>query len=253
VTVADAVQAVSSWSEPPGIAPRGTVLVVPGRGEQPDLYERFGRRIAADGYRVLAVADPTVDAGRTRQQVEAAVAADGPRPFVLAGSDSGALFAVGLARDLPVDGLVLAGLPVAPDDVLDGAPDAADDFDDEVQARTACPTHQGRLAADGAVRHGALREPVPAAWFDAADPAALAVPVLGLHGGDDRVSAIAAARDWYARVPLARLVVVTGGRHDALNDQTHRSAAAETVLFLERLRLGPDLPVIARVALGVNR
>jgi pimeloyl-ACP methyl ester carboxylesterase len=253
VTVADAITAVLSWSEPAGIAPRGTVLVVPGRGEQPALYERFGRRIAADGYRVLAVADPTVDAGRTREQVDAAVAADGPRPLVLAGSDSGALFAVGLARELPVDGLVLAGLPVAPDSVLDGALDGDGGFADEVQARTACPTHQGRLAGDGALRRGALREPVPAAWFDAADPAALTVPVLGLHGADDRVSAPAAARDWYARVPLARLVTVTGGRHDALNDQTHRSAAAETVLFLERRRLGADLPVIAHVELGASR
>jgi alpha-beta hydrolase superfamily lysophospholipase len=235
---------VQSWSEPAGIAPRGTVLVVPGRGEQPGLYERFGRRIAADGYRVLAVADPTVDAERTRAQIDSALDEDGPRPFVLAGSDSGALFAAGLVGELPVDGLVLAGIPVAPDDVLDAGWDA------EVQARTACPTHQGRLDVDGAVRHGALREPVPADWFAAADPARLAVPVLGLHGGDDEVSPFGPARDWYARVPLARLVVVSGGRHDAFNDQTHRSAAAETVLFLERLRLGRDLPVIARVELG---
>ena len=49
---------VASWLEPDGIAARGTLVVVPGRGEQPALYTRFGRRIASDGYRVHVVADP---------------------------------------------------------------------------------------------------------------------------------------------------------------------------------------------------
>jgi pimeloyl-ACP methyl ester carboxylesterase len=237
VTVADAVPDVLSWSEPDGIAPRGTVVVLPGRGEQPGLYERFGRRISADGYRVHVLADPTV--------APPAQLPDGPGPVVLAGSDSGALHAAGLAASgaVRVDGLVLAGLPVRRAARLP----ASDDWEVEVAARTACPTHQGRLRAEGAVRHGALREALPDDWFTRADPAALTVPVLGLHGADDVVSPLSAVRDWYAAVPLARLVAVTGGRHDAFNDQTHRSAAAETVLFLERLRLGPDLPVITTV------
>ena len=49
----------ANWSEPDGVAPRGTLIVIPGRGEGPELYERFGRRIAADAYRVQAVADPS--------------------------------------------------------------------------------------------------------------------------------------------------------------------------------------------------
>ena len=36
-----------------------------------------------------------------------------------------------------------------------------------------------------------------------------------------------------------------GGRHDVLNDALHRTAAATVVLFLERLRLSPELPAIA--------
>jgi hypothetical protein len=48
---------VVTWTEPEGIAVRGTLVVIPGRGEQPGHYERFGRRIAADGYRVHAVTD----------------------------------------------------------------------------------------------------------------------------------------------------------------------------------------------------
>jgi len=36
--------APASWREPDGIAPRGTLVLIPGRGEQPVLYTRFGRR-----------------------------------------------------------------------------------------------------------------------------------------------------------------------------------------------------------------
>ena len=42
-----------------------------------------------------------------------------------------------------------------------------------------------------------------------------------------------------------------GGRHDVLNDALHRTAAATVVLFLERLRLSPELPAIAE-ALGMS-
>ena len=52
-------QSVHAWDEPEGIAPRGTLVVLPGRGEHGGVYERFGRRIAADGYRVRALADPS--------------------------------------------------------------------------------------------------------------------------------------------------------------------------------------------------
>ncbi|MFI0507495.1 hypothetical protein ACH3WN_32360 [Streptomyces albogriseolus] len=43
-------QPVRAWDEPEGIAPHGTLVVLPGRGEHGGVYERFGRRIAADGY-----------------------------------------------------------------------------------------------------------------------------------------------------------------------------------------------------------
>lgn len=46
--------ALPSWDEPEGLAPRGTVLVAPGRGEHGGGYERLGRRLAFDAYRVRA-------------------------------------------------------------------------------------------------------------------------------------------------------------------------------------------------------
>ncbi|GAA1855616.1 hypothetical protein GCM10009836_39670 [Pseudonocardia ailaonensis] len=235
-----AVPVVASWREPEGVAPRGTVVVVPGRGEHAGVYERFGRRIAADGYRVWAVADPTVDADRALGQIRALLDdATEPGPRVLVGSDAGALFAAGLAGLPGVAGLVLAGLPVT-------ASAAALSWDGEVLARTACPTHQARLQGDDSVRHGALTVPPPVEWAVRADPTSVRVPVLGLHGALDTVADPGAAQEWYAAVPHAELVTIAGGRHDALNDQTHRTAAASVVLFLERLRLGADLPEIAR-------
>ncbi|MFC5950476.1 lysophospholipase [Pseudonocardia lutea] len=241
MTVAGAVPVVASWAEPQGIKARGTLVVVPGRGEHAGVYERFGRRVAADGYRVWAVSDPTVDEARARSQIRAlleSVPSDepgetGPPPRVLVGSDTGALFAAALAAEgtAGIDALVLAGLPTA-----DARSTAA--WDDELVLRTSCPTHRGRLDGDDAVRRGALAGAVSGEWLDRARAAAITVPVLGLHGAADGVSPLDTVRAWYADLPQGELVSIAGGVHDALNDQTHRTAAATAVLFLERLRLG---------------
>jgi len=168
---------------------------------------------------------------------------------VLAGSDTGALFAAGLvaSRRLPeAEALVLAGLPTAAAQLEADAADesAADSWAAELEARTACPAHRGRLAGP-ILRRGARYEPVPDGWLDLADLKAATVPVLGLHGAADAVSPLAAARQRYAAAPRAELVSIADGRHDAFNDITHRTAAATVILFLERLRLGADLPPIA--------
>ncbi len=128
-----------------------------------------------------------------------------------------------------VDALLLAGLPAAPQ----AGPAAS--WEEELDARTFCPTHRGRLAAS-AVRPGALYEPIPADWLERADLEGLRIPILGLHGSDDPISPLEQARDRYAAAPSAELVSITAGRHDVLNDQTHRTVAAVVVLFLERIR-----------------
>jgi predicted alpha/beta-hydrolase family hydrolase len=232
---------IVTWTEPAGIAARGTLIVIPGRGEQPALYERFGRRIAADGYRVHAVPDPTEDAERTGSLVSGQLTDQGaPGPRVLVGSDTGALFAAGLAasgRVTGVDALVLAGLPTE-------ASRDTGSWDEELDTRTACPTHRARLSAPG-LRRGALYGPIPDGWAQQAALGAVAQPILGIHGTADPVSPLAAARARYAGASLAELVSIVGGRHDTLNDLTHRTVAATVVLFLERLRLGAGLPRIA--------
>lgn len=230
--------AVASWTEPEGVLARGTLIVVPGRGESPEVYERFGRRISADAYRVHVTADPAGDAARVEAQVKDLI--NGPGPVVLAGSDTGALFAAGLAASgqvSGVDALILAGLPA-------GEAGPAAGWEEELGARTTCPTHRGRLDG-GLVRPGALYEPVPEGWAERADLAKIAQPVLGLHGADDPVSPLADARARYAAAARAEFVSVTGTTHDALNGATHRTVAATVVQFLERLKASPDLTPIA--------
>jgi alpha-beta hydrolase superfamily lysophospholipase len=242
MTLLDQHVPVVTWTEPEGITTRGTLVVIPGRGEQGAHYERFGRRVASDGYRVHAVTDPTVDATPTVDQVAAQLAGLGTAsPRVLVGSDTGALFAVWLAAAGTVpglDALVLAGLPTAETCHGSGS------WEEELDTRTACPTHRGRLSGPG-LRRGALYEPVPAGWAERADLGVVTQPILGIHGADDSVSPLAAARVRYTAAPSAELISIAGGRHDALNDVTHRTVAATIVLFLERLRLGAELPSIA--------
>ena len=135
-----------------------------------------------------------------------------------------------------MDAVVLAGLPsTAQPTAAARARAGGDAWVEELDTRTFCSAHRARLSAL-ALRRGALYEPVPDGWAEQADLAAVTVPVLGVHGSDDPVSPLASVRGRYAAAGSAELISIAGGRHDALNDQDHRSAAAVVVLFLERIR-----------------
>ncbi|QFZ72465.1 alpha/beta hydrolase [Streptomyces fagopyri] len=253
---------------PEGLRTRGTVVVVPGRGESRAAYARFGRRLAADAYRVRVVDTPRIDAGDLSGSlarfgaglaaaVEDAAAEDGVvRPVVLVGADSGAAaVAALLGREEPSvvpfpEAVVLAGLPGrgagdgAPvrNGVAGGAGGAS--WDDELDVRTFCPAHRGVLTEDSGTQRGALGIAVPDALLDAAHHGAIAVPTLILVGDADPL----ADRDALARTAKSlshsRLAVVRDAHHDVLNDLQHRSVAAEVVTFLETVR-DALVPVVA--------
>ncbi len=233
---------VISWTEPSSVGVRGTLVLLPGRGESPDVYERFGRRISADAYRVHVITAPTDSVeGSTDQLLQVLADADAGTPRVVVGSDAGAAYATYLAANsqLPgVSALILAGLPTST------AATSFADWDAELDVRTACPTHRARITAGG-VDAAELASALPAEWLAAEIAGQIELPVLGIHGRDDALSPVDAARRWYAAVPRAELVTIAGGKHDALNDLTHRTVAASVVLFLERLRGGADLAPIA--------
>jgi alpha-beta hydrolase superfamily lysophospholipase len=237
----------SAWNEPSGIAPRGTVLLLPGRGEQPALYRRFGARIAVDGYRVRALTDPTADLEETTAQLKGALTdAETVAPRVLAAVDTGALAALRFAADSPalIDALILVGLP----DPEQNPDEWLENWDDEVEYRASCPTHRGLIADEALVERGALRaDRIPSELREPVDFRALAeLPVLGLHGDDDVLSPFDGVRVQYARLPVAQVVLVGHGRHDVLNSASHRSVAARVVQFLEALRAEVDAPAILK-------
>lgn len=227
----------ASWDEPEGLAARGTLIVLPGRGEHGGVYKRFGRRLAFDAYRIRALDDPSADPSVLDEAAKLLADESLPGPKVLVGSDTGARYAVQVAAEHPagVDALILVGLPTGPWE--------SGGWDDELAARTACPTHQGRLADDPAFRRGAIDDAavdLPELRLDQVQ-----VPVLALHGKDDPVSPLDRALGVYEGHANVRTVTFADGRHDVLNDALHRTAAATVVLFLERLRLSPELPAIA--------
>ena len=235
---------ISAWDEPDGIAARGTLVLLPGRGEQPELYQRFGRRIAADGYRIRVLPDPTGDLEGVTAQLKAALTGpDGAAPRIVAGVDTGALAALRLAAtsSVPVDALILVGLP-DPERATAGEPAS---WDEEAQARASCPTHRGLIANEALVERGALTlDRIPQALREQIHLPALTLPVLGLHGDNDAISPIEGVLATYAQLPDAQLVRVADGRHDALNAAVHRSVAARVVQFLESLRTEPGAPPI---------
>ncbi|MER5753579.1 alpha/beta hydrolase [Streptomyces sp. NPDC002088] len=237
----------SDYYGPEGLRTRGTVIVVPGRGETRATYARFGRRLAADAYRVRVIDGPDLaaeDLGASLDGFAAQVAdavegtvseGDVVQPVVLVGADSGAAAvaallgrAGGSAARQP-DALVLAGLPGR-------AAGAAETWDDELAIRTSCPAHRGVLTEDPQVRRGALDDALPDALLTAVHDGDVDVPVLLLVGDTDPLADHEVLARTAKSLPRARLSVVHGAHHDVLNDLQHRSAAAEVVSFLETLR-----------------
>ena len=279
-----------TWEAPEGLRTRGTVIVLPGRGEHSGVYERFGRRLSVDAYAVHALDVSVHDDAKSIRNIIAGIAVRATAPVVLAGSDAGALQALALVLDADadtttatatatatatttttasdvdvssyepigriVDGLVLAALP-DPEHVVGGADaDAAaeaGDWEWELGARTTCPTHRAHLSEDDAFVRGSLSEPIPshlAAALGDSGLEHLKIPALILHGGADPVTPVGRARELAARLPRAELAVVETAPHDVLNDSTHRTVAAQIVQWLERLRNGPESAPIITVTSG---
>jgi alpha-beta hydrolase superfamily lysophospholipase len=229
----------TEWNEPDGIAPRGTLVVVGGRAENAAVYQRFGRRIAADAYRVRFMEGDLTDLDATARRVDEVLTdSQTTLPAVLVGSDTGAAVVLDYLAHRPAlaqpDAAVLAGLTYPDDEV------AA--VDDEISIRTACPNHRnvlGREGVDHVLDTVSTHVPRP-------QPGSVPVPLLVVHGAADEIAPVARVRQAVQGLaPRIELVIVDGGLHDALNDVTHRTVAATVVRFLERLKRGADLRPIA--------
>lgn len=220
----------------PAAAVRGALALIAGRDETAAVYRRFGTRISSDGYTVGVFAGT---------EAAAAVSWLGEQPHgprVLVGSDTGASAALtALTQGDVADAAIVAGV------VVDAEHTPTD------AERTACPVHLGVLAEQHAASSAAAGsatsttdDAARADLPDAADLAAISVPVLAVHGGSDPVSPFAQAQAVLSAIPDVETIETVDGLHDALNDQTHRSVAASIVLWLERLRAGDVHAAIVR-------
>ncbi len=243
------------FTEPAGLKPRGTLLVLPGRGESASTYSRFGSRISADSYRVRVLENVTgssPDAALDPVQAALATAVadlgdDLIRPLVLVGSDAAAavlLAAVGDADPQAAwwpDALVLAALPGY------GEHEIGDQWESELDVRTHCPVHRGVLSNDELLDRQSISAAVADELLDQAYKSRAELPQLLLVGDADPLADRAALAGLARALPAARLSVVRGGHHDVLNDLQHRSVAAEIVSFLEALRDSTPLVPLVRV------
>lgn len=226
VVVTDSLE----WTAPAG-APRGAVIVLPGRGDDPSFYRRLSARLASDGFATAVATVPIVSTADVTQV--ARTSTDGILAIIGVDTSAGLLAAALVEHGLEraPDGVIFAGTATG-----DSAPPVAEE---ELAARSACPVHRRVVEEAGA-------SPLAASTVAPSWPEGHArVPVLALHGAADTISPI---RDV---IPLlaswdAELVTVSGGLHDVLNDVHHRSIAAEIVQFLERLRVGGSTPVLRR-------
>ncbi|MEV6345355.1 alpha/beta hydrolase [Actinoplanes sp. NPDC051851] len=241
---------MSDHFPPTGVATRGTVLIVPGRGETALTYARLGRRLAVDAYRVRVLPSSPVSPEDLDAALTGAVADLGelPHPLILIGADSGAaLIAALLASADPSavrspDAVVLAGLPTH-DRTGKGS------WESELDLRTHCPAHRAVLTGDAAFSRGTLTEALPLPLLDVAYGSTSAIPHLLLAGVADPLTDHDALAGLAKTLPTARLSLVRDTHHDVLNDATHRSVAAEIITFLEAVRVGvPPRPFVTVTA-----
>lgn len=234
------------WDEPPGATPRGTLIVLTGRGETTTTYQRFGKRISADAYKVRLVETDLDEATAARTEIERHLADTSlPAPKVLVGSDTGATLAATLINDVAADAAIIAGVLLPESAAVDG-------WEEEVDARSACPAHRTVIGQDSDFDRGTLATGLSGPWSDLTLPVP-DKPVLVVHGDADPITPAEHAVKAYADVAAARRRLVADGRHDILNDVSHRSVAATIILFLESLRLGVDLPAVVYAADAPHR
>jgi pimeloyl-ACP methyl ester carboxylesterase len=128
------------------------------------------------------------------------------------------------------DAVIVAGLPIS--DRVHG---------DDLELRTACPNHRKVLTASALPLADVV---LPNLSSRLASLSAPRVPLLAIHGAADEVSTPADAVTRYRELGASTILVVRGGRHDILNDVSHRSVAASIVLFLEEVRDGGGRVVV---------
>lgn len=212
------------WAVVPGRV-RGTVVFLHGMGQHSGDYHHFAAALGAHGISVWAldhvghgltegelgtpgpVPDLAANAGRL---ISRAVGAGSAAPIVLMGHSLGAGVALSLATSSPkcADGLILCGAPLGPGrrSVQDAKP--------ESRERAEC---WAELRQQVHVRLAAM-------------------PVLVLHGEDDRIIPIDGVRATLDELEGVELVSYPDAGHDLLHEAVRDEVVAQVAQFVSAVR-----------------
>jgi alpha-beta hydrolase superfamily lysophospholipase len=231
--------------------PRAAVIFLHGFGEHTGLYHRYGFALNAAGLDLWAV-DQFGHGLTPRERGDfrslEASSALGDRlaelasterpgiPLVAQGHSFGSVVTLFRLLDAPdrYRAGVISGAPLIPVPAL---VDTDSTFELAPSQLSADPFYLDSLEndplafvdADG----GPLARELDRGWdrFGAELPA-LAVPTLAVHGSNDPIAPIGALRAYAEQIGPLSLFEVERGRHDILNDVTHREVGAAIIDFI---------------------
>ncbi|MFF5403697.1 alpha/beta hydrolase [Streptomyces misionensis] len=250
--------AVREWPHP---APRFLALLAHGYGEHAGRYDSLAAVLTGHGAAVYA--PDHMGHGRSAGErvliedfedvvtdlhavAELAESAHPGLPLVLVGHSMGGLIAARYAQryGAQLRALILSG-PVIGAWELPGRLLALPEIPDTPVSPSALsrdPAVGAAYAADPLVWHGPMKRPTLQAFVRALDAVAAGgavrgLPLLWLHGDDDRLVPLPGSRTGVERLSGGDLTerIFPGARHEVFHETVKDEAFAETVRFLDRV------------------
>jgi len=231
--------------------PTAAVVFLHGFGEHTGLYHRYAFALNAKGIDVWAVDQlghglspgtrgdfGTIEASSAlaEQLTQLAERTDPGLPLVAAGHSFGSIVTLSrvLAEPDRYRAAVISGAPLIP---VAEMLDTDSSFDLDPSWLSADPFYLDALQNDPLAFVGAdgtaLTRELDRAWDRfGADLPTLAVPTLAVHGESDPVAAIGGVRAYAEQIDALELAEFPHGRHDILNDVSHREVAAVVSDFI---------------------
>jgi alpha-beta hydrolase superfamily lysophospholipase len=231
--------------------PRAAVIFLHGFGEHTGVYHRYGFALNAADIDLWAAdqfghglspgkrgdfGSIEASVGLADQLATLAQTETQGIPLVLQGHSFGS--AVTLSRLIdgpdPYRAGVISGAPLVP---IAGLLDADSSFDLDPSWLSADPFYLDSLDNDPLAFVDAdgvsLARELDRAWGRfGADLPKLRVPTLAVHGSDDPIADVGAVRAYAEQIEPLRLEEIAGGRHDILNDVTHRAVSDAIIEFV---------------------
>ncbi|QTE02296.1 alpha/beta hydrolase [Streptomyces cyanogenus] len=250
--------AVHEWPHP---APRRLALLVHGYGEHAGRYAELARVLTGHGTAVYApdhaghgrsagervlVEDFEDVVTDVHAVAELARAAHPGLPLVMVGHSMGGLIAARYAQRYgdELSALVLSG-PVIGTWELPGRLLALDEIPDlpiSPAALSRDPSVGAAYAADPLVWHGPMKRPTLEAFARTLETIARGgdvgrLPLLWLHGDDDRLVPLPGSRTGVERLSGGRPTerIYPGARHEVFNETCKEDVFAELLGFLDRV------------------